>query len=123
MEVGDLDVLDEGVVESEGELDGLFEVADPCVAVDNKGRDSVAVYTVDELLLFAVCAIKKLEDLFHGGLVVAFGVNLSVLVEVLGDLRPRNARAISFCNFLFTAQPDVCLGDLGDDQMLIIRDF
>ncbi len=123
LKVGDLDVLHEGVVKSETDFNGLFEVADSRVAVDYEGRESVAIHTVDELLFFTVSAIEQLENLLHRSLVVPLSVNLRVLVEVLGHLRPRHARAVCLCDLLLAAQPDVRLGHLRDDQVLVVRDF
>ena len=93
------------------------------MAVDYEGRERVAIHTVDELLFLAVSAIEQLENLLHRSLVVPLSVNLRVLVEVLGHLRPRNSRAVCLCDLLLAAQFDVCLGHLRDDQVLVVRDF
>ncbi len=103
MKVGDLDVLREGVVKSEADFNGLFEVADSRVAVDDEGRDSIAIHTVDQLLFFTVSAIEQLENLLHRSLVVPLSVNLRVLVEVLGHLCPCNSRAVCLCDLLLAA--------------------
>lgn len=85
------------------------------MSVYNSRSQIITAYSVNELLLLTVSAVKELENLFHRSLVIALCVKLTILIKIFSNLRPSDSCAISLSNLLLAAEPYVSLDYVRND--------